>query len=124
MNVKPSSVPSRRQRGISLVGLLFWGIVIGFGALLSIKVIPAYMEYQNLNRLVTKLSREGGNSVPEIRSAFNRFKQVEYGIESITANDLEITKEDDRIVVSFAYDKEIELAGPVSLLIKFKGQSK
>lgn len=124
MSVQPASRLPGRQRGISLVGLLFWGIVIGFGALLSIKVIPAYMEYQNLSRLATKISREGGNSVPEIRSAFNRFKQTEYGIESITANDLEITKEDDRIVVSFAYDKEIELMGPVYLLIKFKGQSK
>ena len=32
--------------------------------------------------------------------------------------------EGDKIVISFAYDKEVELVDPVYLLIKFKGQSK
>ena len=74
--------------------------------------------------MVDKLAREGGSTVPEIRASFDKYKTVEYGIESIGAKDLEISKEDDKIVISFAYDKEVELVDPVYLLIKFKGQSK
>jgi hypothetical protein len=42
---------------------------------------------------------------------------------SITGKDLIITKENDKPVVSFAYDKEVELVKPVFLLIKFEGRS-
>ena len=35
-----------------------------------------------------------------------------------------MTKVNDQIVVSFAYDKEIELFGPVYLLIKYSGSSR
>lgn len=114
----------RAQRGLSLVGLLAWAFVIGFVGLIGIKVFQPVMEYNTIQSMVTKVARDGGNSVPEIRSAFSKLQAVEYGVESIQAQDLEITKEDDRIVVRFAYEKEIDLFGPVSLLLKFKGQSK
>ena len=51
-------------------------------------------------------------------------KEIEYSIQSISGKDLNITKENDKVVVSFEYDKEIELADPVYLLIKYKGRSK
>jgi hypothetical protein len=103
---------------------MVWAFLIGFFSLIGIKVFQPVMEYNTIQSMVTKVARDGGNSVPEIRSAFSKLQAVEYGVESIRAQDLEITKEDERIVVRFAYEKEIELFGPVSLLLKFKGQSK
>jgi hypothetical protein len=47
-----------------------------------------------------------------------------HSIESISGKDLEITKENDKVVIRFAYDKEIELIKPVYLLVKYEGQSK
>jgi hypothetical protein len=114
----------RRQRGITMFGLLFWAVLLGAASVVAIKVFPVITEYQTISRMVNKLAREGGSTVPEIRMSFDRFKTVEYGIESITARDLEITKEEDKVVISFAYDKEIELFDPVYLLLKFKGRSK
>ncbi len=124
MSVSHRSVSRRQQRGISLLGLIFWGVVISALAAVVIKVFPVVTEYQTISRMVDKLAREGGSTVPEIRASFDKYKTVEYGIESIGAKDLEISKEDDKIVISFAYDKEVELVDPVYLLIKFKGQSK
>lgn len=124
MSVSHRLVSRRQQRGISLIGLIFWGVVISALAAVLIKVFPVVTEYQTISRMVDKLAREGGSTVPEIRTSFNTYKTAEYGVESIGAKDLEITKEDDKIVISFAYDKEIELVDPVFLLIKFKGQSK
>lgn len=117
-------MPGRRQRGITMLGLLFWAVLVGAVSVVAIKVFPVVTEYQTISRMVNKLAREGGSTVPEIRASFDRFKTVEYGIESITARDLEITKEDDKVVISFAYDKEVELFDPVYLLLKFKGRSK
>jgi uncharacterized membrane protein YhiD involved in acid resistance len=112
----------RGQRGITLFGLLFWAIVVGFFALVGMRVLPTLNEYFTIKRAINKITTEGA-TVPEIRAAFQRQQDVEYSISSISAKDLNITKENDKIVVSFAYDKEIELMKPVYLLIKFEGRS-
>jgi Domain of unknown function (DUF4845) len=123
---RSSAGPStrRRQRGVTMFGLLFWAIVIGFGALVFMKVMPTVNEYYTIQKTVSKVAVEGGGTVPEIRTAFDRNKDVEYSIQSISGKDLNITKENDKVVVRFAYDKEIELIRPVFLLIKYEGRSK
>ncbi|TXC65490.1 DUF4845 domain-containing protein [Piscinibacter aquaticus] len=115
---------SRRQRGVTLFGLMFWAILIGATALVVMRVLPTVNEYYTIQRAVDKIAREGGTTVPEIRAAFDKQKQIEYSISSIDGKDLQITKENERVVVSFAYDKEIELVAPVYLLIKYEGRSK
>lgn len=115
---------ARQQRGVTLFGLMFWAIVVGFVALIVMKVLPTMNEYFTIQKAVNKIAQDGGTTVPEIRSAFERTKDIEYSITSITAKDLNITKENDKVVISFAYDKEIELFDPVYLLIKYKGRSK
>ncbi|MFM2054056.1 MAG: hypothetical protein RL456_2093 [Pseudomonadota bacterium] len=117
-------IPSRaRQRGITLIGLIFWAVLISMAALVTMRVVPTVNEFATIRSVATKISREGGSTVPEIRAAFDRAKEIEYSIQSISGKDLDVTKENDRVVVSFAYDKEIELFGPVSLLIKYRGRS-
>ncbi|MES2229662.1 MAG: DUF4845 domain-containing protein [Burkholderiaceae bacterium] len=114
----------QRQRGITLFGLLLWAIVVGFVALIVMKVLPTMNEYFTIQKAINKIAQEGGSTVPEIRAAFERTKEIEYSISSISAKDLKITKENDKVVISFAYDKEIELMSPVYLLIKYEGRSK
>jgi hypothetical protein len=114
----------RAQRGITLFGLMFWAVIVGFAALIVMKVLPTMNEYFTIQKAVNKIAKEGGTTVPEIRLAFQRTVDVEYSIQSITAKDLNITKENDKVVISFAYDKEIELVKPVYLLIKYEGRSK
>jgi hypothetical protein len=113
---------AKRQRGVTLFGLLFWAIVVGFVALIGMRVLPALNEYFTIKRAVNKIAGEG-STVAEIRGAFEKQKDIEYSIVSITGKDLTITKENDKVVVSFAYDKEVELVKPVFLLIKFEGRS-
>ncbi|WP_290675628.1 DUF4845 domain-containing protein [Aquabacterium sp.] len=128
MNVASRSSFARRspsaQSGITLIGLLFWAVLISSFALVLMKVFPAVTEYRTIQSMVNKAAREGGSTVAEIRASFDRSTQIEYGVTSISAKDLEITKEDDKVVVKFAYDREIELIPPVYLLLKFEGQSK
>jgi hypothetical protein len=114
----------QRQRGVTLIGLLFWAVLIGFVALVGMRVFPTLTEYWTIQRAVNKVAQEGGTTVPEIRAAFERQKQIEYSITSIGGQDLEITKINDKVVVSFAYNKEIPLIEPVYLLIKYRGTSR
>tara|TARA_B100001105_G_C22353776_1_gene426963 strand:- start:905 stop:1273 length:369 start_codon:yes stop_codon:yes gene_type:complete len=111
------------QRGITLFGLLFWAILIGFVALVVMRVFPTVNEYLTIKRAVNKIADSGATTVPELRAAFDKQKDIEYSISTISGKDLDITKENDRIVIRFAYDKQIELVAPVYLLIKYEGRS-
>lgn len=112
------------QRGITLIGLVMWAIVIGAVALVGLKVFPTVNEYWTILRAVNKIAQDNPATVQEVREAFNKQKEVEYSIASIDGKDLQVTKENDRLVIRFAYDKEIELVAPVFLLIKYRGEGK
>jgi hypothetical protein len=114
----------RSERGITLFGLLFWAIIIGFVALLGLRVLPTINEYFTIKRAVEQIAASGQTTVPEIRAAFEKQVQIEYSIQSITSKDLEITKVNDKVVIAFAYNKEIEIMSPVYLLIKYEGRSR
>ncbi len=122
---RPLHRPSpRRQRGLSLFGLLFWAIVIGFVGYVAVITLPTVNEYLTIKRTVEKVAASNPTTVAEARAAFDRQKDVEYSISSISGSDLEVTKENDRVVISFAYNKELPLTGPVYLLLKYEGRSK
>jgi hypothetical protein len=121
-NVSPSR--ARAQRGMSLIGLLAWAIIIGFIGYVAVRVLPTINEYLTIQRAVNRVASEGPPTVGEVRKAFDKQKDIEYSISSISGKDLEVTKENDRLVIRFAYDKEIPIVEPVYLLLKYKGASK
>lgn len=112
------------QRGITLVGLVFWAIVVAFGALLVLRVFPSVNEYWTIKRAVEKIAKENPSTVPAVIAAFERQTSVEFAIQSIKGTDLEVTKDGDTLVISFAYDKLIDLVDPVYLLIRYKGEGR
>jgi hypothetical protein len=112
------------QRGVTLFSLMFWAIVVGFTALIAMRVLPTLNEYFTIQKAVNRIANESASTVAAVRQAFEKQKEVEYSIQSIGGKDLSITKENDKVVIGFAYDKEIELMKPVYLLIKYEGRSK
>ncbi len=110
-----------RQRGISFIGLLFVGGVLGVAFVLAAQVLPTLIELQAITKAATKAST--GSTVPEIRAIFDKAGQID-DIHSISGKDLEVSKEGDKTVVAFAYTREIHMAGPAYLLLKYSGRSK
>ena len=110
-----------RQRGASMLGVLFIVGVLACVGLIAAQAMPTALEYQAVLKAVQKA--KSGNTVPEIKSIFDKAAQID-DITSIAAKDLEITKEGDKVVVKFAYNKEIHMFGPAYLLLKYVGRSK
>jgi type II secretory pathway pseudopilin PulG len=115
---------NHRSRGITLIGLLFWAIVVAFVALIVVRVLPTVNEYSTILRAVQQIARTSPTTVAEVRAAFEKQKEVEYSIASISGKDLMVTKENDKLVIRFAYDKEVPLFEPVFLLIKYSGEGR
>jgi hypothetical protein len=110
-----------RQSGVSFIGLLFVVGVLACAGVVGAQVFPTVVEYQAILKATQKAS--SGNTVAEVRQIFQRAADVD-DIKSINAKDLEVAKDGDKVVVKFAYNKEIHLFGPAYLLIKYVGASK
>jgi hypothetical protein len=117
MNQQPRS----RQRGISFLGLVFVGGVLAVVGVVAAQVFPTFVEYQAVLQATKKAS--AGDTVPEVRRLFERSAEID-NITSMKAKDLEITKDGETIVVKFAYEREIHLAGPAFLTLKYAGSSR
>jgi hypothetical protein len=111
-----------RQRGLSLVGLFLVGILVVALIALGFRVVPAVVEYIAIERAVQKIKNEG-STVRELQAAFDRHATID-DITSISSRDLDITKEGDRIVISYAYAKKVPITDNVSLVIDFSGTTR
>jgi hypothetical protein len=118
------AAPRAQQRGVTMFGLVFWAFFIGFGAYLVLRVFPTVNEYLTIQRTVENIAKAQPPTVAEARQAFDRQKDLEYSISSITGKDITVSKENDKVVIGFAYDKLVPIYGSVFLLIKYEGRSK
>jgi hypothetical protein len=110
-----------KQRGLSFIGLLFVGGLIAAAGVVVAQAIPTFIEYQSVVSAVNKAKY--GSTIADIRSSFDKSASIDR-ISSITSKDLEVVLDGDKTVVSFAYQREIHLAGPAFLTLKYAGRSK
>jgi Tfp pilus assembly protein PilE len=110
-----------RQRGLSLIGLIFVGMIVVALLALGFRIVPAVIEYIAIERAVQKIKNE--STVRDIQAAFERHRTID-DITSISSRDLDITKEGDKVVISYAYQKKIPILDNVSLVIDFAGTTR
>jgi hypothetical protein len=123
---KEKSAFKGAQGGVSMSGLLIGCVIFAVLALVGMKVFPPYMEYLQIRKAVTAIVESGevrSGTVNDVRRAFDRRAQVD-DITSISAQDLEVTKDGGEIVINFAYPKKVPLFSNVSLMFDFAGSSK
>jgi hypothetical protein len=110
---------SKRQGGLGLISLIFVGLIIIALLIVGAKLVPAITEYMAIEKAIQAV-RNQGETVPKIRSAFDRYAQID-DIKSVRGKDLDITKESDKVVISYAYSYTIPITDNVRLVIDFSG---
>lgn len=110
-----------RQRGITFFGLLFNAAILAMIGVVAAQVFPTYVEYMAVGRAVE--SARNGQTPAEARELFDKSATIN-DIKTITGKDIEVTKEGEKVVVSFAYQREVHLVGPAYLTLKYAGRSK
>jgi len=110
----------RKQRGVTLIGFIFMAAIVGALGIIVFRAIPLYNEYFTVNRILRSINTEGNETTPaDIRKQFDLKASADY-VFDIKSRDLDITKENGRIVVSVTYSKTIPLFANVSLLFDFE----
>ncbi|HWA11930.1 MAG TPA: DUF4845 domain-containing protein [Burkholderiales bacterium] len=110
------------QGGVTFIGMVFIAGLIVFGAIIGIKLVPAYIEYATVLNHVREIARspeaKSGN-VAAVHSAFMKRAQVD-DIRSVSPEDVDVTKEGE---VTVAYSTKIKLFGNLSACIDFVATS-
>lgn len=112
----------RKQRGVSIMGLIIGLAILVVIALFAMKIVPSFMEFRSSKAAIEAIARQGG-SPTDIRRAWEGRAAID-DINTVKASDLEISKDGNQMVIAFAYRKEVPLFGAVGLYIDYAASSK
>lgn len=114
-----------RQRGIGFVGLIFIFAVCGAVALLGLKIVPAYLEYMSVKKIISTMASTEevkSGTVAEIRKSFDRRAVID-NVNAVKGEDLEISKEGGETVVAAIWQQRVPLFTGFTLLIDFSAST-
>ena len=107
------------QRGLSMIGFLFVAVVIIVVAIVGFRMVPSYVEYYTIQSAVEKSLRDAPDPTPQVvKKSFEKYIAADY-IDSVTQNDLTVTKEGNVITATGSWQKQLHMIGNVSLLLDF-----
>ena len=122
MRAMPTTTRSR-QRGMTFIGVILWGVIIVGGVVIGSKAVPIMIENMNIKKAATKAARQG-TTVQEVRAIYDRAQAID-DMTSVKARDLEVTKDKDgKVVVAYSYERDIPIYGPVYLVFRFNDSVK
>lgn len=115
----------KRQRGVTLGGVFIFMIFIGFGAYIAARVLPAYMDYWTVKRIMQNVlempdfqdAKEGA-----IRTKFNKELQIN-NMKTVSNDDLIVEFVPNGVRLSVEFSIKQPFMGPVSLCMDFKAEA-
>jgi Tfp pilus assembly major pilin PilA len=119
-NLKNYRVDHKTQNGFTLTGLVVVSALLIVIALVGMKVVPAYMEFLSVKKVLTAMKQEPLDTMSksEIMKSFDKRANIAY-ISVVKGSDLTIEKTSTGTVVNVEYQVIRPIAGNLSVLIDF-----
>jgi hypothetical protein len=112
------------QAGITILGFIFVAAVVVAVTLIGFRVLPAYIEYFAVQKTLQQVldgSREGV-TIAEFRRDFDLKASVGY-IDSVRGTDVDLSKQDNKLVATAAWTATLPLVANASLLLDFQASA-
>ena len=112
---------NERQRGMTLIGMLLLLILIGFVAVIAMKVVPMYVQYYSIKSTIESVRKESVSSMTTVdiqKTIQNRF-DTGY-VENVKAKDLKIRNVPAGKALDLVYQDERELFEGMGLFVVLK----
>jgi len=116
----------KKQKGVTLTGMILVSIVIIVGLLLSFKIVPVYVEYYAIEKHFKAMAADPKLRNPnrgQVATAWAARAAVD-GLSSMPPDQIEVTREGDQIVFSGEYSVKVTLFQNVAACFDFKPTSK
>lgn len=114
-----------QQRGVTMIGFLFVAFVLIMVALLGMKLVPAYIEFFSVKKILAVMGQDSdlkSKSNGEIRNDFMKRANVGY-VTVVKPEDLSIDRRNGVAVIAADYTFRTKLVGNVSLVVDFSASS-
>jgi len=115
-----------RQRGLSFLGLIALVGVLGFSAVIGLKLIPIYMDSWKIDTIMTAVISEPGvneQSRQEVINAMLKRLDID-AVEGVNYRNwkerLSVTKRKNNVTIDVNYEITTPLIGNLSLLAVFE----
>ncbi|WP_165664087.1 DUF4845 domain-containing protein [Metapseudomonas otitidis] len=113
---------ARSQRGLSLLGWMVVLAIVAFLASTAFKIVPHYMDYYALEKLITSVENEKGQGI-STPSDFREYVRKGMQINSIRDIDLEkalsVKVENNDFYATLKYEKREPLFENLDLVVHF-----
>ncbi|MFU8788558.1 MAG: DUF4845 domain-containing protein [Methylobacter sp.] len=116
MNLSP-----KRQQGLTLIAILLILGLIGFFVLLTLKVVPIYLDHGKVKSALEALKETpdlASKGEFEIRDSLNKRFSINY-VYDVTQDNIKIVKRGNYVKVEIEYETVVKLVGNLSLLAEF-----
>ena len=114
-----------RQHGLSMIGFLFVAAVLVMIAMLAMKLVPAYIEFFSVKKILATMGQESGfrsKSNAELRSDFANRANVGY-VTVVKPEHLTIDRSGGTPIISAEYEFRTKLFGNASLVVDFSAST-
>lgn len=114
-----------KQRGLTMTGFLFVAIVFIAVAMLAMKLVPAYIEFFSVKKILSTMGQQsdlGSKSNAEIRSDFAKRASTGY-VTVVKPEHLSIDRRGGVPVITADYEFRTPLVANVSLVVDFSASS-
>lgn len=113
----------KTQRGLTLLGLIFFLILAAMAAWVAFKIVPAYIDYYTVQHSLENVVRDTDDQTNEsLRKTFDARLNVNF-IRDITARDLVIEREDGVLTLSVLISRKERLVGGVSVCVDLEARA-
>ncbi len=110
-----------RQRGMTLLGMVFAAFLLGFFTLLILKIGPIYLEHYKVVSSLKSLEQTADlarKSRREVRTLLEKRLDINM-VENVTGDDIRVSKQDGVLSVAVTYAVEKPLFGNLSVVVYF-----
>ncbi|HEX7029658.1 MAG TPA: DUF4845 domain-containing protein [Gammaproteobacteria bacterium] len=110
----------KRQLGMTFMGYVLLLAVIGFFAVMAMKLVPLYLEYQSIVRIMDGVAAESdANTSPvSLRSTIGKRLDVN-NIVRVGPRDFRIQRDDGEAMLTIEYEARTKFIGNLWFLLEF-----
>lgn len=111
----------RKQRGMTLIGMVFVAFIAGVFVLAALRLTPIYLEYMNVHSALNSMKQnlDGSNASPgQIRSALQNQFDID-NVQGLRARDITVERTPTGYNVRAAYEGRTQFIGNVHFLVEF-----
>ena len=108
----------QRQKGMTFLGYVIVLGIIGFFAIMALKLTPLYLEYQSIVKIMNNVAEETVTTPNAIRNTIQKRLDVN-NIETVTAKDFKIVRDKGTTTLSIEYEARTRFIGSLWFLLLF-----